>query len=104
MPASSIQVIYSSQLLLSCTVQGRPLPTVTWIQELSNGTQIQFFSGNLTSSQIVIIEDSGNTSLTSTFFVNSTKTNNAGNYYCQSQNILGTASSASLVEIIGKKY
>ncbi len=106
MPESSIQVQYSTRLSLSCTAQGNPLPVITWLQQLSNGSQIQYFSSNVTNSQIVITEaDSGSDSLMSTFVVNSASINSAGIYKCQGQNVIGVAqSSNSVVGILGKQH
>ncbi len=105
MPESSIQVQYSTRLSLSCTAQGLPLPVITWLQQLSNGSQIQYFSNNVTNSQIVITETaSGSDSLMSTFVVNSASINSAGIYKCQGQNMIGVAqSSNSVVGILGKQ-
>ncbi len=90
----------ASPLILSCTAKGLPLPTIVWLQDLSNGSQIKHLT---TISPITIKEDSYNSTIISVFTINNTDVPNSGNYSCQAKNQLGTSlSSRASVQLFSK--
>ena len=102
-PASIVQVLRPAPVTLTCTAEGYPLSTITWLKMLSNGSEIEFSSG--VSSGSVTITNSFNAmamTVESNFTINPTVVLDMANYSCRASNTLGNArSSLSSVSVYG---
>ena len=103
-PESKIQLTTPALLSLSCSVDGFPLPIITWIVVLSNGSQIFYYNGNTTNGkQVIMYEGLDSSSISSIFSINATTASDSANYSCKATNRLGTSvSTASTVYIYCK--
>ena len=93
---STIQLTAPALLYLSCSADGFPLPIITWIAVLSNGSQILYYNGNTTNGkQVIMYEGLDSSSISSVFSINATTASDSANYSCKATNRLGTSVSTS---------
>ena len=93
---STIQLTAPALLSLSCSADGFPLPIITWIAVLSNGSQILYYNGNTTNGkQVIMYEGLDSSSISSGFSINATTASDSDNYSCKATNRLGTSVSTS---------
>ena len=75
--------------MIQCVFEGFPIPTVTW---LHNGSIIVDGSNNITKAT-----DNSSSTLTITIVT----ADNLGNYTCMVSNLLGSATSSSILQMQG---
>ena len=85
---NAITGIYGGTVVVSCSVSGRPLPTVTWYK---NGTEV------MTSGNIIIAVTSDNQSLIqSSLTILSLSPNDITTYTCTGSNLLSNGTSSQV--------
>lgn len=89
-------LVSPATLSLSCTAQGNPLPTISWMVESRESLLTLYFDNNVTDRlRIVFNEDLEKLSVISIFSVNSTRVTGSGNYSCKAMNRFGVSMSAT---------
>ena len=101
-PASIVQVLRPDPVTLTCTAEGSPLPTITWLRTRSNGSEIEFSSVGSGSFTITNSSNAMAMTVESNFMINPTVVLDTANYSCRASNTLGNAgSSLSSVSVYG---
>ena len=105
-PVSTVQLLAPASLSLTCTADGLPLPTITWVKTLSDGSERGY---NMSSTDVgdgrsfIVINSSSATTMMSVFVIDSTVVLDTANYSCRASNALGTTdSSFSSVFVYGE--
>ena len=106
-PVSSVLLFSPSPLSLNCTADGSPLPTITWIRTLSDGSQTEFSMDSTDvggrSFDITTTPTSSSTTVESVFTTASTVVLDTGDYSCRANNSIGNVTSSnSSVTVVGQ--
>ena len=72
--------------VLRCQADGQPVPDITWIRELSNGSFVELIS----EGNVMITEHVSGLNKTSILTIQPTNTQDSGNYRCRVQNELNS--------------
>ncbi len=79
-------MLIPDEAVLRCQADGEPVPDITWIRELNNGSSVELTSeGNVT-----ITEQLDGVNKTSTLTIQSTTTREGGIYRCRAENELNS--------------
>ena len=104
-PSNVIQLLSPEQLSLNCSVEGFPLPTITWIRTHTDGLMTEFHVGETRDGETSITVNNAilNSTVFSSFFIHSTHATDTANYTCIATNEAGNAiSNTSMVSIFDK--
>ena len=81
-----IAVLVPDAAVLRCQADGEPIPDITWMRELNNGSSVELISeGNVT-----ITEEVNGLNKTSTLTIQSSSVQDSGNYRCRAENQLNS--------------
>ena len=87
----NIAVLIPDAAVLHCQADGLPVPDITWIRQLSNGSSLELISeGNVT-----IAEQVDGLNKTSILTLQSTTVQDGGIYRCRAQNELNSVLSTN---------
>ena len=106
-PVRTVQLLSPATLNLTCSADGLPLPTISWIRTLSNGSDTLFSMANTIESRrnITISTTNSNSTVQSTIVIEHTLVIDTANYSCMATNRLGASNSTlSFVSIYVKLY
>ena len=106
-PESTVQRLRPASLSLNCTADGFPLPSISWVRTLSNGSETEFSMGSTeVDGRNFTVSSTPNAMMSmveSVFMISSTVVLDTANYSCRASNTVGpTTSSASSVSIYGE--
>lgn len=105
-PVSTIQHLSPAPLSLTCTADGSPLPTISWVRTLSNGSETEFSMANTdVDGRSFTVSRTSNVMMTmveSVFMISPTVVLDSANYTCRANNTVGMASSVSSVSVYGE--
>lgn len=77
-----IAVLAPGAAVLRCQADGEPVPDITWIRELNNGSSMEFVS----EDNLMITEQVSGLNKISVFTIQSTSIQDSGDYKCRAQN------------------
>ena len=81
-----IAVLVPDAAVLHCQADGEPIPDISWMRELNNGSSVELMSeGNVT-----ITEEINGLNKTSTLTIQSSSIQDSGNYRCRAENELNS--------------
>ena len=86
--------------VLSCSVEGFPLPTVSWVMVDNDGNQRPVTA----EESVAIAETNTAISLTSNLTISPTNISRSGRYVCVATNEFGMANESALLTVNGKLY
>ena len=94
-----IAVLAPDSAVLQCQADGEPVPNITWIRELNNGSDTELISEGNT----MITEHVSGLNKTSVLTIQPTSTQDSGSYRCKAQNELNSLLSGNFrITIYGK--
>lgn len=79
-------VLVPDAAVLRCQADGRPVPDITWIRELTNGSNMELTS----EGNIMITEQVIGLNMTSALTIQSTSIQDGGVYKCRAENELNS--------------
>ncbi|XP_064387090.1 receptor-type tyrosine-protein phosphatase S-like isoform X2 [Halichondria panicea] len=94
-PRRNISVLAPEAAVLSCLVEGFPLPTVSWVMVDSDGNQIPITSGG----SFAIAQTNTSITLTSNLTISPTDIRRSGQYLCVATNEFGMANQSALLTV-----
>ncbi len=86
------------EAVLNCSVEGFPLPTVSWVMVDNDGNQIPVTA----EESVAITKTNTAISLTSNLTISPTDIRRSGRYVCVATNEFGTANVSALLTVNGK--
>ncbi len=92
-----LTVLAPEAAVLSCSVDGFPLPTVSWVMVDSDGSQISITSGG----SFAIAQTNTSITLTSNLTISPTDIRRSGQYLCVATNEFGMANQSALLTVNG---
>ena len=102
-PESAVQITSPAGLNLSCSASGYPLPNITWIRTLQDGSEMTLSKNNNTENEGEqthnIIDD---VIVRSTFSISSAGLQDTAHYTCIAVNTHGNDSADSTVNVYRK--
>ena len=100
---SAIQIISPADLTLSCSAIGHPLPNITWIRTLGNGSQTilsNMSAGN--GKEQIILNINDDIMIRSILSITSASLLDTANYTCKAFNMHGNASAHTTARVYCK--
>ena len=95
-----IAVLAPGAAALRCQADGEPVPDITWIRELNNGSSVEFVS----EDNLMITEQVSGLNKTSVFTIQSTSIQDSGDYKCRAQNELSSVLSENFHVTVYSKF
>ena len=96
-----IAVLVPDAAVLRCQANGEPVPDITWIRELNNGSSVELTS----KGNVMITEQVDGLNKTSVLTIQPTHVQDSGNYRCRAQNELNSVLSRNFrVTTYGKLH
>ncbi len=95
-----LTVLAPEAAVLSCSVMGFPLPTVSWVMVDNDENQRPVTA----EESVTITETNSAISLTSNLAISPTDIGRSGRYVCVATNVFGMANESALLTVNGKKY
>jgi hypothetical protein len=97
-----IAVLAPDAAVLYCQADGEPVPDITWIRELNNGSGVELISeGNI---NVMITEQVSGLNKTSVLTIQSTSIQDSGDYKCRAENELSSVLSETYHVIVYSKF
>jgi hypothetical protein len=88
---TDIAVLIPDEAVFRCQADGEPVPDITWIRELNNGSSVELTSEN----NVTITEQLDGLNKTSTLTIQSITTRDGGIYRCRAENDLNSVLSGN---------
>ena len=105
-PVDTVQVLTPNELSLNCTADGLPLPSISWVETLSDGTEIEYTMASTdVDGRIFTISSTSISSMLvqSVFTISSSVVLDTSNYSCRATNEVGDMNSTmTQVFVYGK--
>ena len=105
-PNNTSLILSPQSLSLTCSFEGFPLPSISWIRSRNDGSFTVFNMGTTEEDgrTLTISSSSMSNTVTSNLTITSTHVIDTANYMCMATNRLGSENStSSMVFIYGKK-
>ncbi len=99
-----IAVLAPDAAVLYCQADGEPVPDITWIRELNNGSGVELISEgniNVTITEQILISGLNTTSVLT---IQSTSIQDSGDYKCRAENELSSVLSETYHVIVYSKF
>ena len=81
-----IAVLIPDAAVLRCQADGEPIPDITWMRELNNGSSVELIS----EGNVIITKEINGLNKTSTLTIQSSNVQDSGNYRCRAENQLNS--------------
>ena len=97
-PPMDVSVVSPDRALFSCTADGVPIPTISWLR-MDNGTEVDVIAD---SAVLISNTPIDNRTVMSNLIFNETQPVRSGVYICVASNLLGSATEMAQLTVNGE--